>query len=135
MKTVLLDTNIVSYVLKRDSRAGLYAPHLLHRELAIAMMTVAELLQWAAIRHWGEARIQQLEAEFDKYTILPVDMATCRLWARVRASRNAAGLPISPQDAWVAATALRYTVPLVTHNPDDFQHIAGLTVITEHAPA
>ena len=74
MNTILLDTNIVSYILKRDSRAALYAPHLLNHELAIAIMTVAELLQWAAIRHWGEARIRQLEAEFDKYTILPVDM-------------------------------------------------------------
>ena len=44
MTTVLLDTNIVSYLFKGDSRAALYAPHLLGRELAIAMMTVAELL-------------------------------------------------------------------------------------------
>jgi tRNA(fMet)-specific endonuclease VapC len=94
-------------------------------------MTVAELLQWAAVRRWGEARVRRLEAEFDKYTVLSVDMATCRLWATVRASRSALGQPISPQDAWVAATALRYSLPLVTHNPDDFQQIAGLTVITE----
>jgi hypothetical protein len=53
MTTVLLDTNIVSYLFKRDSRAAQYAPHLIDRELAIAMMTVAELLQWAAIRNWG----------------------------------------------------------------------------------
>ena len=135
MNTILLDTNIVSYLFKRDSRAALYAPHLLNRELAIAIMTVAELLQWAAMRHWGQARIRHLEAELDKYTILPVDMATCRFWASVRANRSAAGLPISPQDAWVAATALRYNLPLATHNPDDFQQIAELTVITEHTPS
>jgi tRNA(fMet)-specific endonuclease VapC len=45
MNTVLLDTNIVSYLFKRDTRAVLYAPHLLNKELAIAIMTVAELLQ------------------------------------------------------------------------------------------
>jgi tRNA(fMet)-specific endonuclease VapC len=132
MNIVLLDTNIVSYVFKRDSRVALYAPHLINKELAIAIMTVAELFQWAAVRHWGAARIQQLEAEFDKYTILPVDLEVCRQWASVRANRNALGLPISPQDAWVAATALRYNLPLVTHNPDDFHHITGLMVITEH---
>ena len=38
MSTVLLDTNIVSYLFKRDSRAALYAPHLLDRELAVSMM-------------------------------------------------------------------------------------------------
>jgi len=132
MSVVLLDTNIVSYIFKRDTRAALYAPHLLNQELAIAMMTVAELLQWAAVRKWGTTRVRKLEAEFDKYTILPVDMAICRQWASVRAARSALGLPISPQDAWVAATALRYNLPLITHNPDDFQQIAGLLVITEH---
>ncbi len=132
MNTVLLDTNIVSYVFKRDSRAALYAPHLLNKELAIAMMTVAELLQWATVRKWSVARVRQLEAEFEKYTILPVDMAVCYAWATVRASRSALGLSISPQDAWIAATALRYNLSLVTHNPDDFQQIGGLTVITEH---
>ena len=131
MRTLLLDTNIVSYLFKRDSRAMLYDPHLLHRELAIAMMTVAELLQWAAVRRWGTARVQQLETLLQRYTILPVDLDVCRAWAVVRASRSAIGHPISPQDAWIAATALRYQLPLVTHNPDDFQQIAGLSIITE----
>jgi len=135
MNTVLLDTNIVSYIFKRDSRAALYAPHLLNRELAIAIMTVAELLQWAAVRKWGVARVQQLEAEFDTYTLLPVDIGVCRQWAHVRAQRSGLGLPISPQDAWVAATALRYNLPLITHNLDDFQQVSGLTVITEHTPS
>jgi predicted nucleic acid-binding protein len=131
MTTVLLDTNIVSYLFKRDSRAALCAPHLLHRELAIAMMTVAELFQWAAIRNWGEPRVRRLEQRFERYTILPVDLDGCRQWAEVRATRSKAGLPISPQDAWIAATARRYHLALVTHNPDDYQQIPGLTIITE----
>jgi len=131
MSTVLLDTNIVSYLFKRDSRAALYAPHLLDRELAVSMMTVAELFQWTAIRNWGKPRVRRLEQFLDRYTILPVDMDLCRQWAEVRATRSKAGLPISPQDAWIAATALRYKLALVTHNPDDYQAIPGLTIITE----
>lgn len=131
MLTVLLDTNIVSYLFKRDSRIALYAPHLLNRELAIAMMTVAELLQWAALRNWSEPRIRQLELYMERYTILPVDIALCRHWADVRAARSRTGWPISPQDAWIAATALRYDLALVTHNPADYQAIPGLTIISE----
>jgi predicted nucleic acid-binding protein len=41
------------------------------------------------------------------------------------------GQPIAPQDVWIAATALRYNLPLITHNPSDYQEIAGLTLITE----
>jgi predicted nucleic acid-binding protein len=131
MSTVLLDTDVVSYLFKRDSRRQLYAPHLLNRELAIAIMTVAELFQWASMRRWGETRVQMMEAWLERFTILPVDMETCRVWAAVRAHRAALGLPISPQDAWIAATALRYQIPLVTHNAGDYRQIPELTVISE----
>lgn len=131
MTTVLLDTNVISYLFKQDSRASLYAPHLLDRELAVSMMTVAELFQWAAVRDWGKARVRRLEQLLDRYTILPVDMALCRQWAEVRAVRSKSGLPISPQDAWIAATARRYKLALVTHNPADYQQISGLKIITE----
>lgn len=131
MSTVLLDTNVVSYLFKRDTRAALYAEHLRNRELAIAIMTVAELFQWAAARSWGEERVTRMEQHLERYTMLPIDVAACRQWALVRTVRSAAGLPISPQDAWIAATALRYKLPLVTHNPDDFAQIPDLSVITE----
>lgn len=62
MSVVLLDTNIVSYQFKRDTRAGLYAPHLQGQELAISVMTVAELFQWAEIRKWGQARTVKLDS-------------------------------------------------------------------------
>lgn len=78
MSMVLLDTNIVSYLFKRDTRAELYAEHLRNRELAIAVMTVAELFQWAAVRIWGEARVARLEQYLERYTLLPVDVDACR---------------------------------------------------------
>lgn len=131
MSVVLLDTDIVSYIFKRDSRATSYAPHLLNRELAISMMTVAELFQWAAVRNWGNPRIEQLEQLIYRYTILPVDIELCRHWAEIRALCSKAGFPISPQDAWVAATARRYKLSLITHNDRDYQYIPDLSVISE----
>lgn len=130
MNVVLLDTNIVSFVLKADSRAQSYAPYLENRRLAISFMTVAELFQWAAIRKWGARRTSQLEASLRNYTILPFDIELCRLWGEIRARCRAAGRPISPQDAWIAATALRHGLPLVTHNPADFEMIEELKLIT-----
>jgi len=32
-------------------------------------------------------------------------------------------------DAWIAATALAFGIPLATHNKNDFAHIAGLDII------
>jgi len=45
MSVLLVDTNIVSYVFKRDTRALAYAPRLNGQTLAISFMTVAELYQ------------------------------------------------------------------------------------------
>jgi tRNA(fMet)-specific endonuclease VapC len=130
INVVLLDTNIVSFVLKEDSRAQSYAPHLENRRLAISLMTVAELFQWAAIRKWGARRTSQLESSLRNYVILPFDIALCRLWGEIRARCRAAGRPISPQDAWIAATALQHGLPLITHNPADFETIEELELIT-----
>ncbi len=130
MNVVLLDTDVVSFLLKGDSRAKPYAPRLRGRRLAISFMTVAELFQWAAIRNWGPQRIHQLENTLDNYLIFPADIELCRLWGEVRARCRAAGHPISPQDAWIAATALRYDLPLVTHNLADFKIVEGLELVT-----
>ncbi len=128
MSVVLLDTNVVSYLLKGDTRVAAYAPLLQGHRLAISFVTVAELFEWAALRQWGEARIARLEQTLATYVIIPVDVELCRIWGRLRAQQQIAGRVIAPQDAWIAATALRHELSLVTHNPRDFRYIASLDV-------
>jgi tRNA(fMet)-specific endonuclease VapC len=128
MSTVLLDTNIVSFILKRDTRAALYAPLLEGNRLAVSFMTVAELFEWAATRRWGTQRRARLEQQLATYLIIPVYVELCRVWGNVRSQRQAIGLTIAPQDAWIAATGLRHALPLVSHNPSDFRDIEGLEV-------
>ena len=131
MSIVLLDTNIVSFLFKDDSRAKAYAPYLQGQNLAISFMTVAELYQWAAVRQWGAYRVKQLEQVFrTTYTVLSFDIGLCQKWGEVRAARRAKGKPISSEDAWIAATALHYGLSLITHNPKDFTDILGLKIIT-----
>jgi predicted nucleic acid-binding protein len=125
---VLLDTNVVSYLLKGDTRAAAYAPLLEGNRLAISFMTVAELFEWAAIRRWGKPRREQLEQTLANYIVIPVDIALCRAWGQLRARQRFAGITITSQDAWIAATAVHHSLPLVTHNPGDFQHIDGIDV-------
>lgn len=128
MTIVLLDTNVVSYLFKGDTRATAYVPLLQGHRLAISFMTVAELFEWAMTRKWGQIRFTRLEQTLATYVTIPVDVELCRHWGTLRAEQQAAGRTIAPQDAWIAATALRHQLPLVTHNPSDFQHIADLDV-------
>jgi tRNA(fMet)-specific endonuclease VapC len=55
MATAVVDTDVVSFLFKRDSRAELYRPHLINRTLIVSFMTVAEMERWALTRKWGEA--------------------------------------------------------------------------------
>lgn len=130
MNTVLLDTNIISFIMKGDTRILAYKPYLDGKILGISFMTVAELFQWAEIKNWGENRKNQLQQTLRNYLVLSYDIQTCQLWGTIRAERKKMGLPISSQDAWIAATAVQYSIPLATHNPSDFQKIDGLTIIT-----
>ncbi|RME46789.1 MAG: type II toxin-antitoxin system VapC family toxin [Chloroflexi bacterium] len=131
MTAVIVDTDVVSFLLKADTRANLYREHLVGKTLAISFMTVAELYQWAYGRSWGDKRIRRLEEQLRAYLVIPYDNELCRHWARICVERQRAGRPISVQDAWIAATAVRHGCPLVTHNRTDFTDIMGLEVISE----
>ncbi|BAU14081.1 hypothetical protein LEP3755_46260 [Leptolyngbya sp. NIES-3755] len=130
MSFLLIDTDIVSFIFKGSDYADPYIPLLSGHELALSFMTVAELFQWAILRQWGDRRLAQLEQYLLNYLVIPTDQPLCREWANVRAERQNAGRPISPQDAWIAATALRHDLPLVTHNVKDFRDIPNLQLIT-----
>ena len=65
------------------------------------------------------------------FTVIDSSGLLCRRWAEVREQARRSGRIIQPSDAWLAATALLYSVPLLTHNVADFAGIAGLTVISE----
>ena len=134
MATVLLDTDVVSYLLKGDTRAAAYAPLIQGQRIALSFMTVAELFQWASVRKWGARRRSHLEQAIVSYIVVPADMEMCRIWGQVRSERQSIGQPISPQDAWISATALRHNLPLITHNASDFANISSLDVRTAAQP-
>lgn len=129
MSLVLLDTDVASFILKGSSYADPYLLLISGQELALSFMTVAELFQWAILRQWGDRRLGQLEQYLLNYLIIPVDQPLCWQWARICAERKNIGRAISPQDAWIAATALRHDLPLVTHNIKDFQEIPHLRLL------
>ena len=128
---VVLDTNIVSYLMKGDPLAGQYKPHLQGRLLTVAFITIGELYFGAEKDRWGENKRMLLEHTLRKFLVIPYDNAIARCYGRLVAERQRNGSPISPNDAWIAACAVRHSVPLVTHNAKHFDGISDLDVITE----
>ncbi len=129
MKSLLLDTNIVSYLMKNDPLARLYRPRLVDHALAISFMTVAELYEGAFRGNWGAPKRRYLDEIDGSFVVIPSDTKLCARWGEVRWMRR--HQPISADDAWIAATAIEYDCPLVTHNARDFHSIPGLRIITE----
>ena len=127
MKALLVDTTVVSYLLKEHSLAPLYREHLEGNLLSVSFMTIAELYCWPLQRNWGEQRLAALKLHLSRYVVLAHDDAMSWRWAELMSRR---GHPMSFPDGWIAATALRYRLPLVTHNARHFDHIADLELIT-----
>ena len=129
--SVVVDTDIVSFTFKRDSRANLYEPHLKGKFLVISFMTLAQLYRWARKYRWSMDRRLQMEKNLTEFIIYPYDRALCHTWAEVTQQASEQGRSIEAGDAWIASTALLYNIPLVTHNRKHFIDIPGLTVISE----
>ncbi|RLB91989.1 MAG: type II toxin-antitoxin system VapC family toxin [Deltaproteobacteria bacterium] len=132
MSAVVVDTNIISYLIKNHTVAQQYRPHLENRVLVVSFMTVAELDRWAIEHNWGSTRKQKLETYLRNYIVHPFDRELCSVWAKIMIERQKKGRRIRCADAWIAACAVRHDIPLLTHNLRDFDEITGLKIITEN---
>lgn len=125
-ETCVVDTDVVSFLYKRDSRAEHFRPYLDEGTPLVSFMTVAELEQWALHRGWGAGRRRDLVAFLGRFSVAMVDRQLCRRWAEVTDSARRTGRPILVADAWIAATALALDLPLVTNNRTDYARVDRL---------
>jgi len=93
-------------------------------------MTLGELERWQLERRWGPARKADLAQHLTKCDVLPASRELCTKWAEVSWKVRRKGRPIQTADAWIAASALYYQVPLITNNASDYEMVAGLQLLT-----
>jgi len=114
MEQLVVDTDVVSFIFKGDSRGVGYADYLVNKELIISFMTLSEVKWWALCRNWGESRQIQLHKYLnERYLVYFSDEDLCSVWAEVYEYSRRNGRTMSPSDAWIAATALTIGAPLV----------------------
>jgi predicted nucleic acid-binding protein len=126
MKPIVLDTDVVSFLFKTDTRAQIYLPQLQDREWFISFMTEAELEQWALLANWSEKRVEWLRLFLGRFVVVPSSHDLVMEWAGAMVAARRNGRRIETADAWIAATALLYDVPLLTHNKADYLGVPGL---------
>jgi predicted nucleic acid-binding protein len=64
------------------------------------------------------------------FSVLHSDSALCFTWASIRVKSARKGRQMSSADAWIAATALTLSAPLVTNNPKHYRHLDMLQLVS-----
>lgn len=131
---IVVDTDVFSFIFKRETHAAYFRPYLFNKTLALSFMTVAQLYYGAYKNDWGPNRIARLENQIKNYVILPYDYLVCQQWARIRRECELKGYTIEASDAWIAACALRHDCALATNNSRHFQNIDNLVLISPGLP-
>lgn len=129
MSLRLLDTNIVSFMQKRNHLLRKYRHHLRGHEFAASFQTLGELLEGGLSANWGDEKWADLHYVLEDIHIIQSNDDISLRWAEIQTIRRFR--PISDADCWIAATAWSLDLELVTHNPSDFAGTPGLSIITE----
>jgi len=131
---VVVDTMVMSAVVnaaRNPVLAAAYRSLVGGRPAMISFATVTELRYGAAKAGWGELRQRGLERDLARVVIVQPDDQLMQVCAELRVGCERAGLALGQKvheaDRWIAATAMRLAVELVS---DDavFADVPGLVV-------
>jgi tRNA(fMet)-specific endonuclease VapC len=127
---IVIDTDVFSADLVSGSRlAERYASIITGRPAFISFQTATELRYGALQRGWGEARLLKLEALINRVEVVHTGPDLVMVCAQLRATCQAQGHALAQRehnaDRWIAATAIRLGIPLVS-NDQIFRDVPGL---------
>lgn len=132
----LLDTNVLSELMREHPDAdvrGWFAQNM-RSAMSVSAVTLAEILTGIALLPAGKRRAalaiaaeRMFEQDFAG-RCLAFDAVAAKNYALIVADRTRRGLPISTEDAQIAAIALAAGLTVATRNTKDFENIDGLTL-------
>lgn len=129
---VLLDTNVLSFLLSGKPEAKLCEKYLVGKPIYISFVTEAELLIGAKKANWSAKRVRSLQvciSAFGRIYATPeVVKHFVTVWELTKSQ------PIPYPYMWIAACALAYDMTLVTHD-HHFRRLPRLKVIQSEPPA
>lgn len=126
MVNVLLDTNIVIYLLDRKEPYMSYMDTLVGQSIGISIISFMEVL--VGIRSRRE--IEEANVFLEEFEIVPLTMDIARTSAMaLRRSQKKSLRSPRMADIIIGQTALMLGVPLVTNNSKDFRSIRGLQLL------
>ena len=119
-----------------DPTAARYLSIIASRSILVSFVTVTEMRYGVLKARWGDLRRRGLERDLARFVFVVPDDALMHACAELRSTTervgHSLGQKIHEADRWIAATAMKLGVELVS---DDavFRDVPGLTVITDPA--
>lgn len=132
---VVVDTMVISWLFdhRTNALADQYRELIGDAPVLLAFHTVMELRFGAMRAEWGELRSRRLERRIAELTVVQPDDGMITACAELRAACQRIGLALGDKvhdgDRWIAATAIRLRVPLVSHD-GVFKDVPVLQLIT-----
>jgi predicted nucleic acid-binding protein len=127
----LLDTNVLSEVRRPrpEPRVLAWLDAADEDRLYLSAITIGEIARGVALLVDGR-RKQDLAAWLETDLqhrfgprLLAVDGETALVWGRLMGEARQKGRTVGAMDGWIAATALRHELVLVTRNTKDFENL------------
>ena len=127
----LLDTNTVSLLVRSNAPAMTMLSRCRTGDVFVSAITEAEL-RFGMAKNPSAGLRKAVEALLSRVGVLDFTSSTAAAYGRLRAQLESSGMPMSPLDTLIAATALEHGreppgMVLVT-NDQAFLRVAGLTV-------
>jgi len=129
---MILDTSFIIDVMNSDEAALEAVDEIEAAGVVqhIPAMTLQELYIGVGMSKMPAAERQQIERIVDARPIVPTTEEIARHAGRIDGELRAEGRPIDVGDATIGATALVNAEPVITGNPDHFERISGVDVVT-----
>lgn len=129
MTLYLLDTNIISDVIRNPSGAAAMRVTALELEHDIATSVVVACELRFGVEKRGSDRLKErVDSALTKFSVFSLEEPADAAYAELRVALERAGTPISGNDMLIAAHALTLDAILVTDNVREFERIDGLRV-------
>jgi predicted nucleic acid-binding protein len=129
---VLVDTNAFITLTRGRAQVERLLRYVEDSRMVLSFATVAELRLGARVQNYSEASLRRLEADVTVSIVVAPTDALSHEWAglvaEARAMGHALGQPAQRHDAWIAATARLFDLPILTEDAD-FAGFPGLGLL------
>lgn len=129
MLRYLLDTNIVTYVIKRRPLSALQLFNEQAGHMAISAITLAELLHGAEKSNAPVRSLAVVEDFCSRLEVLPYGAKAAQHYGSIRSALEKRGQPIGVNDLHIAAHARSEGLTLVSNNLREFERVEALQLV------